>query len=159
MVSCGCKGRQKKGVGTFLIRKSIAVLEKDARVTGYKHFYGVFDEVNAVSKMSAEEIAIDKRDSMDPVEREKFWEKRGFRVLGFNYIQPPCVAGMQPCEYLHLRMLPLSPKVMGGIPSDLMSIILYNFLKEGIVIPRPEKEPVSRLMLEEVRRMKVIPIF
>ena len=144
--------KRKKGVGTFLVEKSINILKRDAIVLGYPYLYGVFDEVNTASKMTAEQIVIDRRDSMDPTLREQFWENRGFHVIGFNYVQPPCEKGMEPCFYLNLRCLPLDPNWVESksIPSAIMKTILYKFLKNGIDIPQPEKDLLSIQMLNEI---------
>ncbi|HLC61050.1 MAG TPA: hypothetical protein VJJ52_06500 [Candidatus Nanoarchaeia archaeon] len=152
--------RRRKGVGTFLLNKSINILKRDATVLGYPYLSSVFEEVNTSSKMTSAQIEIDKRDSMDPEERERFWENRGFHVVGFNYVQPPCEEGMEPCFYLNLRCLPLDPEWVESksIPPSIMKTILYKFLKNGIDIPQPEKDPLSIQMLNEIGSKAAIPI-
>lgn len=153
------KARKVK-IGQNLINKSINILYRDALALGYKELTGVFCEVNAVERMSAKEIEIDRKDSMDPAEREKFWENRGFPIVGFNYVQPPCQPGMDPCLYLHLRVHPLNPQWIASksIPSTVMWTILYKLLKNGIDIPKPEKDPLSIKMLAEIKSKASIPI-
>jgi GNAT superfamily N-acetyltransferase len=154
------KENRTRGVGTFVVNKSINILQRDALVLGYPYLYGVFDEVNNVAKMTEEQIKIDRANSMDPEERENFWEKRGFHIVDTDYSQPPPARGLKPVDYVSLRVHPLHSEWIKdkSIPSNVLVTILFNlflYLGEGL---NPKTDPTCQRILSSAKSRDIIRI-
>jgi GNAT superfamily N-acetyltransferase len=115
------------GIGTKLIAMRDQTLSRDAREFNC-YLRGLIIQVNDPELMNTEEI---KRDSMDPWEREKFWKRRGYRKIVFNFIQPPIRGGEPPIEYLSLYMFPYCSqwKNMERISRANLWDIVYCFIR------------------------------
>jgi len=94
------KAFRRNGIGTKLIAMRDQTLSRDAQEFNC-YLKGLIIQVNDPELMSAEEAG---RDSMNPWERERFWKRRGYRKIAFNFIQPPIRGGEPPIEYLSLYM-------------------------------------------------------
>ena len=90
------------GIGTRLIAMRDQIQSRDARELNC-HLRGLIIQVSDPKLMSAEEI---EQDSMPPWERERFWRRRGYKKISFNFIQPPIREGEPPIKYLSLYMFP-----------------------------------------------------
>lgn len=133
------------GIGTRLIAMRDQTLFKDAEEMGC-HLKCLVIQVNDPELMSAEEI---KMDSMDPWERERFWKRRGYKKIDFNFIQPPIRAGEPPIEYLSLYMFPYCPqwKHKKSMSRADMCDIIYCFIK-CTGTPGPMEEDPSYLRMK-----------
>lgn len=90
------------GIGTKLIKIRDETISRDAGEFNCSPL-GLIIQASDPELMSEEEI---RRDPMDPWKREKFWKKRGYRKIAFNFIQPSIRLGEPPVEYLSLYMFP-----------------------------------------------------
>lgn len=91
------------GLAGLLLRDLELKVEEFARLHGAGASPAVFltCEQNAPDKMTAEQIEADAKSALiDPRERYRWWRSRGFRRLGFSYVQPPLSPEHSPCSYL-----------------------------------------------------------
>ena len=115
------------GIGTNLIAMRNQTLSRDAGKFG-SGLRGLVIQVSDPCLMSAEEI---EQDSMNPRDRERFWQQRGYRKIDFNFIQPPIRNGEPPIEYLSLHMFPYCSqwRSMKHISRADLQDIVYCFVK------------------------------
>ncbi len=123
------EGFRGKGIGTELVGLRDQTLFRDAKELGC-YLKGLIIQVNDPELMSAEEMG---RDAMDSWERERFWRRRGYRKIAFDFIQPPIRGGELPIEYLSLYMFPycLEWKRMERIPSTELQNVVDCFICTG----------------------------
>lgn len=137
-----------KGIGTKLITLRDKTLARDAQELNCL-LKGLIIQVSDPGLMSAEEI---EQDSMNPWKRERFWKRRGYRKIDFNFIQPPIRIGEPPVEYLSLYMFPYCPEWqnMRFIPRSDLHDIVDSFVKcTGTPGPQ-ETDPSYMLMRSEL---------
>ena len=139
---------QGGGIGTELIAKRDQILARDARELDCC-LKGLVIQVGDPELMSAEEI---RQDSMDPFARERFWKRRGYRKIHFNFIQPPIRTSEPPIEYLSLYMFPYCTpwKSMGPVSSADLSEIIHCFVRCTGTPGPPETDPSIRRMQSEL---------
>jgi len=136
------------GIGTELIELRDQVLSRDARELDC-HLRGLIIQVSDPGLMSAEEI---ESDPMNPQKREEFWKRRGYRKIGFNFIQPAIRIDEPPIEYLSLYMLPYCQqwKDMKSISRDDLWNVIYCFIKCTGTVGPPETDPSYLRMRSEL---------
>lgn len=93
---------RRSRIGTKLIDLRNQTLFRDAAELDC-HLKGLIVQVSDPELMSTEEMG---RDVMDSRERERFWKRRGYRKIAFNFIQPPIRESEPSIEYLSLYMFP-----------------------------------------------------
>jgi len=90
-----------------------------------------FCEQNAPRFMSIMQYISDNKNAMiDQCDRLKWWEHRGFRQLGFRYIQPPLEEGGEPCTNLTLNVL--APD-WSEVPSEIILEHLNRFFEISVL--------------------------
>jgi GNAT superfamily N-acetyltransferase len=136
------------GIGTKLISLRDQALSRDARELDC-HLRGLIIQVSDPALMSAEEI---ERDPMNPGKREEFWKRRGYRKIGFNFIQPAIRVDEPPVEYLSLYMLPYCQKWkdMKSISRDDLWDVVYCFIRCTGTVGPPETDPSYLRMRSEL---------
>eukprot|EP00475_Leptophrys_vorax_P038458 TRINITY_DN678_c0_g1_i1.p1 TRINITY_DN678_c0_g1~~TRINITY_DN678_c0_g1_i1.p1 ORF type:complete len:242 (-),score=88.53 TRINITY_DN678_c0_g1_i1:46-771(-) len=85
-----------KGVSRPLVDAVINTMDADAKEAGYPACKAIFLETNDETKVEA------SADVMAPKVRQQIFEKLGFVLLKFGYVQPPLDAGKEPCDNLIL---------------------------------------------------------
>lgn len=141
-----------KGIGTKLISIRDETISRDASEF---HCYpqALVIQAGDPELMSEEDK---KRDPMNPLERENFWKKRGYRKIDFNFIQPSIRLGEPPVKYLSLYMFPYSQqwKKMSVISiRDLWDVINCFIKCTGTVVPL-EADPAYLIMKDEIMAHK-----
>ena len=116
-----------EGLGTKLIHLRDQILARDALELNCQ-LKGLIIQVSDPEFMGTEEI---ERDVMNPFERERFWKRRGYRKIDFDFVQPPIRKGEPPVEYLSLYMFPYCPewKNMKRIPRAELRNVINCFIK------------------------------
>jgi len=77
----------------------------------------VFCEQNSPEKMTLSQYWTDNLNSLtDQCDRLKWWNKRGFRRLNMNYVQPALNMENDPCLYLSLNV----KTGLNSVPSDIL---------------------------------------
>jgi len=142
---------RRSRIGTELIAMREQTLFGDARKLDCQ-LKGLIIQISDPEQMSAEEIA---QDSMAPREREKFWRRRGYRKIAFNFIQPPIRDSEPPIEYLSLYMFPYCSKWknMEYISRPELSDVIYCFIK-CTGTPGPEDADPSYLRMKSTLTTK-----
>jgi GNAT superfamily N-acetyltransferase len=85
-----------KGVSRPLVEEVIKVMDADAKEAGFPACKAIFLETNDETKVDA------SADVMAPKIRQQIFEKLGFVLLKFGYVQPPLGPDKQPCDNLIL---------------------------------------------------------
>lgn len=118
---------RNKGIGTGLIEARNRVLLADAQEFN-RHLKGLVIQISEPKLMSASER---ESDSIDPLERERFWRRRGYRKIDFNFIQPPIRNSEPPVEYLSLYIFPYCQqwREMDHISRDELRGVINCFIK------------------------------
>lgn len=147
---------RRNGIGTNLIETRNQMLSRDARELDCC-LRGLIIQVNDPELMSMEEI---ERDSMNSWEREKFWKRRGYRKIAFDFIQPPIRDGDPPIEYLSLYMFPYCSKWenMEYISSDYLRDVVRCFIKCTGTPGPSESDPSCLRMMSELAKHERFPI-
>ncbi len=150
------KDFRKRGIGTNLIAIRDQILAKDAGEFDC-YLKGLVIQVNDPGLMSAWEI---EQDSINSWERERFWKRRGYEKIAFNFIQPPIRSGEPPIEYLSLYVLPycLKWKNMARIPVADLQYVVYCFIKCTGTPGPSESDPSYLRMKSELAKHECFPI-
>lgn len=112
----------------------------------------IFIEVNDPARMDPGDIALDTAMSgISPERRYRFWLRKGFAPLAFDYIQPGLKAGDPPLTYLDLM------STRDRIPSAVMTQHLRSFYSISCMKGRDaESDPAVRALFEALARMEVV---
>jgi GNAT superfamily N-acetyltransferase len=140
------KSLQGNGLGSKLVAMRDGALWNDAKKSN-SHLKGLIIQVNDPALMSPEEL---KRDSMDPHERESFWKHKGYKKIGFDFVQPSIRAGEPPVEYLSLYMYPYCSEWenLKQIPNRDLREIIHCFIRcTGTIGPKESDPAYIRMSL------------
>ena len=146
-----------EGLGTKLIDLRNRILSRDALEPNCQ-LKGLIIQVSDPEFMSAEEI---ERDVMNPFERERFWKRRGYRKIDFDFVQPPIRKGEPPVEYLSLYMFPYCPEWenMGYVSRAELRNIIDCFIKCTGTPGSPETDPSYLQMQAELATQEHFQVF
>eukprot|EP01112_Ceratiomyxa_fruticulosa_P007413 TRINITY_DN1920_c0_g1_i1.p1 TRINITY_DN1920_c0_g1~~TRINITY_DN1920_c0_g1_i1.p1 ORF type:complete len:462 (+),score=107.53 TRINITY_DN1920_c0_g1_i1:562-1947(+) len=121
LVSEKCRGR---GLAKILIQKAADIFgvtaKKQGRISGCN---AIFLETNS------EQVSLEY-DVMDPRQRHKIFEKLGFQMLDFDYVQPPITEEKEKCRDLIFCCMVTTKLPTQKSRKYLPSILLQNFLCE-----------------------------
>lgn len=145
------------GIGTKLIEIRDRTLLSDALASNC-YLKGLIIQVNDPNLMSPEEI---RQDPVDPWKREQFWNRRGYKKIGFNFIQPSIREGEPPVEYLSLFMFPYcsSWKDLKQISRSELTDIIYCFIRCTGTVGPAETDPAYVRMRSELGKQEYFRIF
>lgn len=140
------------GIGTKLIELRGQTLFEDAKEFG-RNLKGLIIQVNDPCRMSDDEI---KNDSMNPYEREKFWKRRGYKKIAFNFIQPSIRDGDPPMIYLSLYIYPYCSQWenINLMSSKGLSDIVYCFIRCTGTVGSIETDPSYIQMKSELAKQE-----
>jgi len=120
------------GIGGLLLADLYAKLEAFAHEHGAQagaHTF-VTCEQNNPTRMSAQQLADDLAAAgIDPYDRMRWWRRRGFRRLQFDYCQPALGAGQEPCRYIdfYVRFEGRDSETDAAIPGSVLLEHLRRF--------------------------------
>lgn len=77
-------------------------------------------------------------DNLDPVRRSRLWDKWGYAVLDFPYIQPALSPEQAPVFNLLLLSKIFNRQWQQSVPSDRVKIIVHEYLRWAMRIEEPE---------------------
>ena len=146
-------GFRGEGIGTELIGLRDRTLSSDALELDCR-LKGLIIQVSDPELMDATEI---ERDVMDPSKRERFWKRRGYRKIDFDFIQPPIREGESSIECLSLYMFPYCSEWEGMERMSRVELgdIIRCFIK---CTGTPEIDPSYLRMKSELLALEYFPV-
>ena len=138
------KKSQKKGLGRTLHQQIASALEADAEKANRP------PPAYIVAEMDDPFITpfiTDAGDDINPFERAMIWDRWGYRLIDFPYVQPALSEGQEPVGNLCLIARPASTSPAERIDAKLLCGILHEYMRLAMRIDRPERQ-------EEFRRMR-----
>jgi GNAT superfamily N-acetyltransferase len=144
---------RKLGVGKILLDLLYS------RAEGFSQSKNViyFCEQNNPELMDKSSYSKDKIGSeIDPKERLKWWENRGYHVLDFRYVQPSLEKGKKPCKWLTLNV---RSEDRSCIPSEIIIEHLKRFFEISIFKGKDAtNDETFAMQIEELMKKKEIKI-
>jgi GNAT superfamily N-acetyltransferase len=132
---------RRTGIGTELLKRTELMMSADARRVQQQLAWlasEVEDPLRTPSASSA----------MDPFERGAVWDRWGFRVLDFPYMQPSLSEHKMPVHTLLMEAKALAPKHANFIPTDALLKLLRDYFHWGMRIDDPAADPNFQSMSE-----------
>lgn len=115
-------------IGNQLVKKQA----RDAK-TGH---IGFFSEINNPLRMDKRALEIDSR-VMNPLKRQLFWRRRGYRRVDAYYEQPAVNEGGEPVRYLDLCFMPEVEKFSEKLPKIIFLDVVDKYFNLFLDIPNP----------------------
>ncbi len=144
-----------QGIAKQLLEFTEATLKKDAQNSLSRDLDLIVGEMNDPFKSG------NAHDNLDPFERAKIWHKWGYQKLDFPYIQPALSSDQIPVRHLLLMGKILNPDYSTGLPSDLVKLIVHEYLRWAMRIEQPdgcgEYQEMARY-LDDVDTVNTIPL-
>jgi len=113
-----------KGVSRPLIDEVIRTMDADAKEAGLPACKAIFLETNDDSKVEA------SADVMAPKVRQQIFEKLGFVLLKFGYVQPPLGVGKEACFNLILGVYKRDVDKDNSLDSKILFDWIIEFSEE-----------------------------
>lgn len=134
------------GLGKLLLSEVGRRFEEDSRRAGHDGLNGICAEVNDPYRRC------DVREHLDGFARLRMWDKFGYRLLDFPYVQPPLSADQEAVVGLGLMFRPMCGELRGSVPAALVETIVADYQIWAMRIPDPENEPDFRQMRSWLRQ-------
>lgn len=126
--------RRGQGLGKVLIEGIAEHFREDSRRAGYLSLNAVCGEVNDPYRKC------DVPDHLDGFARMRMWDRFGFRLLDFPYIQPALGEGQSSVLGLGLMFRPERDELKHQVPAELVEHIVADYQIWAMRIPEPDGE-------------------
>lgn len=125
---------RRTGLGTQLLKRTELMMSADAR-RAQQQLAWVAAEVDDPLRTPSASAG------MDPFARGAVWNRWGFRVLDFPYVQPSLSKQKMAVHTLLMEAKTLSPKLANFIPTDEVLKLLHDYFRWGMRIDEPATDP------------------
>lgn len=139
---------RNRGYGRRLLDYAEAALRADAARAGAV-CRGIAAEVEDPARL------VRSSADMDPVQRLRVWNRWGYRIIDFPYVQPRLSPGREPVSHLFLTLKTL-PKPRRYEAAQSVTMLLCAYMKWAMDIRCPWRHPDFRSMQRFLARRRVI---
>jgi hypothetical protein len=130
-----------KGLGNHLREQTERLLHEDAVKSGHRELDWI------AAEMDDPYLTPVLTSEFDPFSRARIWDKWGYRVLDFPYVQPALSAGKRPVDNLLLMVKTCSERFDDAMPSGHVEALVTEYLMWSM-----QSAPDAARQLEEMRR-------
>jgi GNAT superfamily N-acetyltransferase len=127
--------RRGQGLGKMLLGEIEQHFATAATAAGYSSLNGICGEVNDPYRRCEVE------EHLDGFARLLMWDRFGFKLLDFPYVQPALSEGQSPVTGLGLMFKPVHTGFSKKIPASLVLNIVADYQIWAMRIPTPESRP------------------
>ncbi|GAC1313418.1 MAG: hypothetical protein NVSMB2_01290 [Chloroflexota bacterium] len=131
VVAPGSRGR---GWGTALVRQTENLLVVDAERARQKLQY-------VMAELNDPWLSVATRDVLDPFERARWWDRRGYGRLAFPYVQPPLSSDQASVDHLMLCTRPVARPAETALPADAVLAFVRDYLMYAMRFTDPNVSP------------------
>lgn len=134
-----------QGLGRQLLTEITACFQADAIRAGNSALDGICGEVNDPYRRC------DVNDHLDGFARLATWNRYGFSLLDFPYVQPSLGEGQDAVNGLGLMFKPCCEDYQKAVPAPLVESIIREFQIWAMRIEKPDEEPEFSAMRDHLR--------
>jgi hypothetical protein len=150
-------GLRKSGLGSQLLHTTESILANDAlNNRGTDGLDWVVAEVDDPYLTRVEAQAF------DPFARARIWDRWGYRILDFPYIQPALSKAQQPLYNLKLMVKPFGNRFTDTVPAGDVRQLLLDYIRLAMRKKHPENEPgfvkMNSFLSSEAQQIALLPV-